>query len=195
MADAGDVIKVANIMRLWDFSQCVNVFHVQMNDDAPDVQSMESISNWLEAIYSEFNDSITNTLAYEKIEAFNITGAYPMPIVTMPTLTDGAGTGERLPSGVAALSLFRTGVSHVTGKKYWPPLTEGALVSGLWGTGVLVDINDGADVAANTWNPVVGPGFTPGVWRDGPNTFVPFISSFTSAEPAYQRRRKPGRGS
>ena len=155
----------------------------------------DDIADYLEDVYLEIDQQIHDSITFDSIELFNVTEGVPEPSINWPTLTVGGDATAPVPDGVTALSIGRTGVSKVVGKKYWPLGVETDIVEGIWGstpTGVYA-------LAAADWiAPFTGASgvtWDPGVWSRAAALFRVFTETATSSVPAYQRRRKRGVGS
>lgn len=113
-----------------------------------------------------------------------------------PVFTTG-DTGQRLPSGVAALINARTTDPDVSGKKYLGGFTEVAWDDGNWVAAFLTALaNFAADWGAEFTGAATGADFQPVIWS--PTNQTGYIMSEVYTVPtvaAYQRRRKPGVGS
>lgn len=193
----GDILRVSAVLARGGSDAIVNVYHVEATDVDPLLQDglRQDLQDWMEAIYGLINTRIPISVSYEQIEIFNVTDGGPEPTEPWLTLTLGTAAGDEIPDGVSALSIGRTGVSKVLGKKFWPIFTENQLTDGLFDGVTTTQVA----VAAAEWiTPFTGATlgeWTPGVWSRGVASFRPFISADGNNIPAYQRRRKRGVGS
>lgn len=194
----GDVIRVSAQWKDQFLSDVVNVFYVQVSAvvDADDFAWEGMIRDWVETMYLEILPHVAPSLVTNLISMFHETDNRPLSSGSWPSITAGTSSNtEVLPAGVAGLLVGRTGVSRRVAKKYLPPFTEGSLVVGRMGSGALAAMNSMADEwVAGESSLLVGT-FVPGVFAPGAPGFAQITSAYASPEPAYQRRRRPGRGS
>ena len=195
--NTNDVIRASAIMRLSNADDIVNVFHVEAQTVGAELQIdlRADIATYIESIYLEFDQEIHTSVSFDTIELFNVTDGNPEPSVGWPTLVAGLKVDDPVPDGVAALSIGRTGVSRVVGKKFWPIATEGDLIGGTWIAGYLTLIDNANAKWIAPFTGASGVTWDPGVFSRVAALFRPFTEAASSAVPAYQRRRKRGVGS
>lgn len=159
-----------------------------------DEASMQDLALKLEDFYSALNSHIVDNVAYVDISGFNVTQDRPMPTVNWPTLTAGGSTSDPLPDGVSGLMLLRTGIKRVLGRKFIGGLAEGDNTAGVWESTLVAALAAaGAELIGSFLGGQTGALWLPGV-IDKLGAFWSFIETFASNNPAYQRRRRPGRG-
>lgn len=125
----------------------------------------------------------------------NLTQGTPTEQYYLSPAVQGILTGDSLASGVCALWVFRTNIPGVTLRKFLGPPTENVNdAGGKWSSSFLA--TGAADLAT------MMAGFTAAKsqWWYGhyhvPTASPAFpTSAFMPSEPAYQRRRRRGRGS
>jgi len=162
---------------------------------AGDLIVMTDCASFLDAAYADLNAGISADYTYTQVRGFNVTQNVPMPTVSWPAQTSGGGGNVSTAAGVAMLVLFRTGISRVFGRKYIGALISNDLDTDGMLTTSLVTL--GTVFAANFLQSFTGPTslaqFLPGI-ISSTGQFWGFIESVVTNNPAYQRRRRKGRG-
>jgi len=176
-------------------TQNVYYFRFQGIVPAGDLLVMEDLAEFLDDLYSDINAGIAGNYAYTEVRGFNVTQGVPMPTVEWPTLTVGGGPGASEPAGIALLVVLRTGISRVFGRKYFGGIIDGNLDSdGFWISGA---VTAWSGAVARLLSTFIG-GTTLATYLPGIITstgqFLGFITSVVTNNPAYQRRRRKGRG-
>ena len=193
----GTTIEASARMEWNSNEDVVNVFQFHLESAVPltDAQGIDDVIEFLEAIYTIITSSMTLIQLYRDIRIRNwdtgqVYGTFPWP-----TLTIGGSASTPLPSGVAAMINFSTGVARVTPRKYFGGFVEDALVGDATWTpalqGYLTSVAALMLVDFTAVNGVWSYGYQSpktGVWEYPTGAVVTDV-------PAYQRRRRPGRGS
>lgn len=117
-----------------------------------------------------------------------------MPIIAWPSLVAGSSVGDPQPSGVAAFAFLRTGLPRTLARKFFGGLSDGAFVAGdiepsvavLFLAGLAVMLVPNLSLADNGT-------LTFGV-VDKNGVFREVVDATIDTVPAYQRRRRRGRG-
>jgi hypothetical protein len=192
----GDILRISAHMQLASAGAVDNVFTCRWNGlfSAADADVMIHIGNYMEEIYSEFSSIQVTSLTYETISAYNVTQDRPMPIIAWPSLVAGSSVGDPQPSGVAAFAFLRTGLPRTLARKFFGGLSDGAFVAGdiepsvavLFLAGLAVMLVPNLSLADNGT-------LTFGV-VDKNGVFREVVDATIDTVPAYQRRRRRGRG-
>ena len=192
-----DVIRASAVLRRQATDDIVNVYHLTPVSIGSQTQQdlRDDIADYLDDVYVALNSRIANSINYSVIELFNVTDGTPEPSVGWPTLTTGGDAGDPMPDGVAGLSIGRTGVSKVIGKKFWPYFTKTSLSSGLWVAAVVTDMAAAAAIWIAPRTAPSGVTWDPGIYSRAVALFRTFTETDSTNLPAYQRRRKRGVGS
>jgi hypothetical protein len=191
-----DILKVTARMNSTAGGAVENVFTFKWTGlfSADDSAVMDHVADYLETFYSHLVSHQTNTLTYQDIEAFNHTQDRPVASHNWPTLTAGSSSGGYQPLAVSALTFFRTGLSRILGRKFWGGLINSALNSAVLDSGLITDLALLViDVLTPNGSLIDGGTLTSGVLDKG-GVFREFTDGTVSTIPAYQRRRKQGRG-
>lgn len=194
----GDIIRLSCVFTDSVGGQQVNVFHLQINTvgSGGPTGFMEDVQDWVNGLYTQIQGEISNNVTGTRLEFVNITTpAVYGPVMFSPSFTGGASTTP-LPTGVTMLVIGRTGVSRVIARKYLPKMAEAAYDGVHWTSGAQADGLDfangawsGSGVGSNGW------AFTSGVYQASGGAFYEVEDVAVEPIPAYQRRRKEGRGS
>ena len=195
---AGNVIRGFAEMSFNGQTQFGNVFHWQVDGAATggtDTEFANGAIGWLEAFFQDLDNLMVNDAKFEQVTFYNITQDRPAGVYPWATLTEGVGTGNALPEGVAALVVLYTDVKRVIGKKYFGGFGSVALDDFVWDAAAKTLLDT---VASDMLSPFTAAGTDTvihGVYRRALGTFVQLRSAVARTVPAYQRRRKPGVGS
>lgn len=196
--DENDIIRISARQLYKSVDEIVNVLHCVCltNLSADDQELGEDIAAWIADAYGTIQDILHNALEPNVIDLYNVTQDYPIGQFNWGSgYTGGDSSGDPLPNGVAGLIIWNTNTKRMQGKTYIGVLTEGALSAGLWNAGYLSSMTAFVDA-------LMFPGATPSgstfqfeVYSKT-NDIVRHPSGFRlPLIPAYQRRRKTGRGS
>lgn len=135
-----------------------------------------------------------STLHYN-VHAYNVTSGLVIGETGAISTLDGQSALEPLPSGATGLVLLRTGVSRVVGRKYLPSFVGGTLTNGVWSVTIMGVLTAFA-AAFSQLTPGGGDlELTPFVFSQVGNVRHPIVNAQPVRVPAYQRRRREGRGS
>jgi hypothetical protein len=192
-----DVIKVTAALDMVG-NAVENVYYFRM-DTAPSVTDtavMNDLAAKLEEVYTHILSYMSDAVTFLEVRGFNVTKDQPMPTVSWPTMTVGGSSSARLPWGVSGLALLRTGVRRVLGRKFFGVFTEADNDDpGVWSGALTIAMAAAAgelvgSFLGSTTLAVILPGVV-----DKTGAFWAFIEAVASSNPAYQRRRRRGRGS
>lgn len=195
--NVGDVVEIAVRMEANGVEDVVNVYQFKNNDVSgfSDAIFMDSMDDFFDDLYEPLISGQADTFVYRDMTFRNVTKSLLMGVRTFPVLTAGESVTPQLPPGVAGLINLPTGIPRVILKKY----VGGFVIS-------LIE-EDGSFTAAITAllatmaaDLLIGPfGVLANVdyGHLSPKTMAFEIptSGLATDIPAYQRRRKQGRGS
>lgn len=191
----GDLLRCSVVWKYGSADEQINVWHVGVADPAAvETDLLDDIEEYFGWLYAEVVALCTTSLVHDRIEIFNVSQNTPEPWVGQVAALNGASGSDPLPTGVAAMIYARTSQSRVIGKKYMPTWVESVLTAGVWTqTGL-----DALDDIRTRWGAVYaathGTDFRSGIYSAAHAQMYYPISSTSVATPAYQRRRKLGRG-
>jgi hypothetical protein len=192
-----DVIEIAARMEYNGTDDVVNVFQYELQSgaDVTDAQTVVDVLTIIEVIYAFLTVLQSTLLLYRDLRVTNVTHSVLLGTTGWPTLTAGTHVGDAAPPGSASLLNFFTNISKVAPKKYFGGFVVDVLdFNGSWNVSMGVQA---ASILGYMLVPVAVGGNT---WQYGylsPKTLsfkVPVSGTWRDVV-AYQRRRKPGRGS
>lgn len=196
MADVGDIIRVVAQLTMGVGVTIQNVYHLQVRSSggAADGVILDDMGEYLEGIYSELLDRFPDDVIFDEYTAQNITVDVDFGAASWPSLVDGNNGGEPYAPGVAGLLRVRTNTPGREGRKFWGPFTEGDATSGLWTSTTLSNLLDAGHAAYDPFNALSGVDYQPVIYdreNEVPRDPVEIVAT---NNPAYQRRRRLGRG-
>lgn len=190
-----DVLKLSITWRMNLQDQQVNVLHVRCGDitTQTDDEIRDDLTEYLDDLYSDVVADMVNNLTHFGTTVFNETTGNPELPLPVSTALDGADSGVMLPWGVSTMVFGRTGINHKIARKFLPTGSTGTISDGFIASGALGRANLYAAKLAATFVATNGTAIRAGVWNasDG---FHNIIQAQASINPAYQRRRRQGRG-
>lgn len=192
----GDIVRVGAVFEDGLGSEMVNVFHVALTTVAADqAQIRDDIVEWLEDLYGAVLNRISDTIDTKRIELYNVSEDLPeIDLDWVGGLTFG-GSGDPVASGVCALVIGRTAVKRKVGRKFLPPFANALLNSGRWTTLTIADMNTFGSRWLDSFVATNGTTITGGVFGVDTGIFSTIVQAVGTPIPAYQRRRREGRGS
>ena len=192
-----DIMQVSSRAEFGGIDDVVNGWQFQKTDPVPatDLGTVDDLIDILETLMLALQAIMTSVLIWRDLRVSNITQGTVLGVFPWDLLTSGQNNFDAVPPGCAQLWSFSTGIPRVTLRKYIGVYTEDNLDDpGVWGAGATTL---GASQAALLLNPLNG---AVGTYRYGflsPKTasFVTPTGVVVTNIPAYQRRRRQGRGS
>jgi hypothetical protein len=195
----GDILRVAARHTFRSVDDMVNVFHcttVTVPGPNTNAALLADISEWVSRAYTSVQAHLQNDLVATDIAVFNVSDDSPVGVVSWSGgYSGGTGSGQALPLAVAALALISTTAKRTQGRLYLSGLGEGELNDSLWDAtfvaayAAMIDTIVDLDTETNGFQHVYG------VWKRSDGQMYAVSSIRIQTIPAYQRRRKPGRGS
>lgn len=193
----GDIIEAAARAEINGSDDIVNSYQFRFEEETElsDGNTVNDIIKVLELIYVIVEALQSTFVLYKDIRITNKTQQQLLGTVAWDTVSQGTAVGDAIPPGVAALINFSTTISRVMPRKYFGGFTVANLdQDGTWDTALVAEMVDIGDILLA---PITVQNR---VWQYGylsPKTLafeIP-VSAVTNDVGAYQRRRKPGRGS
>jgi hypothetical protein len=190
-----DIIRVTAVMDHSLEGTVQNVWYAkQYTDTATDAQFISGASGRLDTMYGYIDNFMPDTLTFEEIRFFNVTQSAPMATSSWPSLVDGdVDVGHPLPSVMSCLMFTRTAANRVILRKFFGPFTEENQQDAEWTTGITNAIATGMILWFAAWTSGAGVA-QGGVWSPTNALFYEATTTVVRSVPAYQRRRKRGRG-
>ncbi len=195
--DNGDILRFGAGLSLQGVYDIVNVWYVRADfavghtwaDVTPWVQS------YMEAIYDELNATLSDLIGTNVISVANVTQDTTIGVIAWSPTWAGADTSEVTAPGVCCFAWGRTYKPRVQIRKYFGVFGEGNMADGVWSAAVQAAVKAALQIHIDAYLPVGGAAFKGIAYNRALATWTEAVSVDASAEPAYQRRRKRGRGS
>lgn len=193
----GDVIEAVAGMEFNQAEDVMNVFQFQYLGipalDEADV--LDDIVEILETVYTTVVAILAVITVFKDIRATNITQSVILGTTNWPTLVDGSAVGDTTPPGVAGLVNFATDVPRVAPRKYIGVMTESNVAAtGLFAVAATNALSAFGAALLGVLSPTTGT-YRYGYLSPKTGVFESVVSAVVTNVPAYQRRRKQGRGS
>lgn len=199
MADVetGDVLRIGATFLIQSVYEYTNVFHVRVTAGGPlsFADAADDIGEYMTDIYNEFIGRCTDQMTSYLITLQNLTQDTTYGAFAWPAPVNGPLATQYLPLGVACLCWGRTVKPRVQVRKYWGVFTEGDLANGSWTAALLTDCQDALSIHLTSYAGTNGLTMLGVAYNRTTQTTTDATGVTSTAEPAYQRRRKRGRGS
>lgn len=191
-----DILEVAARMEMNGIDDVVNVFQFRL--DTPGTINNLGVANdlikILEDVYTILNVGISLLQLYRDLRITNLTQSTVLGTYAWATLTAGIAADDPTPNGVSGLVNYATGVPRVAPRKYYGVFTEVSVdSSGYWTPGWTSALAAAGAQLLGPQPSILGT-YTYGYLSPKTLAFQPATSVIATNVPAYQRRRKPGRG-
>lgn len=194
--DPSDVLRVVTEWTWQNVVKMQNSYHLRYDGTGTisDSACLGDCREYAELLALQIYTRISDEVSFDLVKVYNVTQDRPVGETAYVLYTGGTDVADDLPPGNAALALGSTGVKRVMGKKYVGGLSEVQQTNGTWTAAFLTALANYAakwvaDFTAASLNP-----YKPGLWSKAPMLFRTFVEAVTSDIPAYQRRRRQGRG-
>lgn len=199
MADIndGDVIRIAGVMKLDLVHEITNVWHLLVLAGGPMTFAAADadFQEYMDLMFLDIDTTITNNQTVDRLEIQNVTTDQVFGSIDWGAFAAGGNAQQHTALGVTAFCWGRTRTPRVQIRKYMGVFTEDDLVDGTWNAAILTDLQTMMDDHI-TPNIMAGGLELQGVaWNRTAKTYTLATSAAVAPEPAYQRRRKRGRGS
>lgn len=198
--NSGNIIRVACRNRYKEVADVVNVLHFTVEDvpgTLDDDKLLTDVSSLVSEAWGSLSSVINAGLEPYLIDVYNISQDYPIgqTIWSLGLWSGGGASGDPLPEGVAALVIWPTSVKRVQGKSYIGVMSEASLTGGTFTSATVSALEDWADILMSQTVQTNGYSFGFGIWSRVGGTMTQPNGKRISTLPAYQRRRRIGRGS
>jgi hypothetical protein len=195
--NSGDILRLGGGLSFEGVYDVVNVWHVlaehASGDSWPNI--VPQLQDYMNNLYGDLKTPLNDQIGDNVITVANVTQDTTIGAIDWSPGWAGAESGESTAPGVCCFAWIRTYTPRVQIRKYFGVFGEANIVAGLWHSNVL-----SACTAAMEYHRephFIGGGwtFTGVAYNRDLGTYVMGVSSDSAPEPAYQRRRKRGRGS
>jgi len=191
-----DILRADAVMEFGGTEDVINAYQFRYvgSGATDDATALDDLADFLDAVYTWIVATINVVVAFKHIRGANITQDTLLGISTWPALTAGTSAGVPTPPGVAPLVEFPTNIPRVTLRKFGAPTSQAFVTAaGVYSTSLTG--------AYASFVVALLAGYTTGIrsYEYGylsPKTgtwLVPTVGLVTNV-PAYQRRRRQGRG-
>jgi ABC-type glycerol-3-phosphate transport system permease component len=170
-------------------------FQYQDNEELTNGETVTDILTIVESIYALLVAALTTLPVFRDIRIANKTQGTILGTFGWPTLIAGTNADQPVAPGVCFLTSWNTPIPRVGMRKYWGVMTEANTdADGTWSAGLVAV---GVTVAALLSGPLQGPvgGYFFGYLSPKTLGFEVPAGAVVTDIPAYQRRRRQGRGS
>lgn len=195
--DNGDVLRLGASWVYDSTEEIANVFHVLCtsgaNKDFADI--IDDIQQYLDLMFENIDTRLSTDMDVDRISIANVTQNLVFGSINWGVVAQGGDAGDPVASGVCCLAYGRTFKPRVQIKKYYGVFTESSMTAGLWSAAARDDVQ--TDFEAHIASQAMTDGLTmTGVaWNRILESYTLATGVVVASEPAYQRRRRRGRGS
>lgn len=199
MADVNnlDILRVGAGLNFQGIYDVVNVFHILAELDVGKTWAEVTVylESYMNNIYSTLKTPLSDTIGTNVLSVANVTQDTTIGAIAWNPTWAGAESGECTAPGVCCFSWGRTYKPRVQIRKYWGVFGEVNVVDGVWTSTVQTACTAAMEEHIDRNLMTTGVYFTGVAYNRTLETYQAAVSADSSAEPAYQRRRKRGRGS
>lgn len=195
--DSGDILRLGALLIYDGLYDIVNVWHVRAGatsgQDWAAVTTM--VQAWLDGVYDEMKATLSDEIATGSVSVANVTQDTTLGSILWSPTWGGADAGDPTAAGVCAFAWGRTHKPRVQIRKYFGVFGKANVVVGSWSAAVQVDVEAAMTYAITTRSSGQFTDIQAVAYNRLLASYETAYSVESSAEPAYQRRRKRGRGS
>lgn len=195
----GTALKVVQEINLPDGVIAMNIYYFETSfaDSQEEVDIIDAVETWIETLYTTIIDAVADVVSLGEFTLYRyipLTDEWDNEGTGVPSVVF-AETSDMLPHGVSALVRAYSYDTRSIARKYIPGFGESEQTDGAWVAIALTALAAyGAEWSSTA---LVSPGnsLRPGVW-DTVSSEIHILNQteVVLAEPAYQRRRRPGVG-
>lgn len=195
--DSGDILRLGCGLSLNGVYDVVGVWNVEitLTDPASWAAIIPRIQTWANNVYDDLKNTLSEDIGTNVISVANETQSTTLGAIEWNPTWAGVAVAEKTAPGVCAFGWARTYRPRVQIRKYFGVFTEADMADGSWNASVQEDVLAAMDYARAAQVIAVGFTFQAVAYNKVTGLFEYGVSSDVSAEPAYQRRRRRGRGS
>lgn len=191
-----DIVRITARLNVSDIGDFMNVFNFRVDNVAPpqDANFVSDCAWVLDGIYNLINPIICSAADYIDIGIYIYRGLQTFSPAAWPAQTSGGDANPILTPGSALLSSAASGIARRVARKYWGPMSEQSLIDGFW---PVATVNIAQLAMAKYFSQSQGPLgllLTGVIYDTALSVARDAVSSSSSDNPAYQRRRRLGTG-
>lgn len=195
--DNGDVLRIGATMSFETTFEITNVWHALVTAGGGIGYAAAALDAqaYMASIYALLQPKLVNTQTTDFLTLSNPTKGTTFGAIAWAAPITGAQPGDCTAPGVCGFAWARTLVPRVQIRKYFGVFAEIDMQAGVWSSTLRSAMNAAMNVHIGLYTG--GPALSlQGVaFNRTTKTAVVPLTATTSNEPAYQRRRKRGRGS
>lgn len=195
--DTGDVLRLGCTWLLDSVFEIANVFHVRVvsGGGLAYQDAADDLAEYAAAIYDEILLRMTNNMSSHLLSLQNVTQDTTFGAFSWAAPLTGGAAEEHNALGVCVLTWARTFKPRVQIRKYWALFTEAMMINGSWVATLTTDCLAAMSIHVSDFVGTNGLTVRGVAYNRTLGTTTDGTSLTFTAEPAYQRRRKRGRGS
>ena len=195
--DNGDVLRVGAGLSYDGVYDVVNVWHILMQLDAGlDWATVSGyIQTYIDNCYDDLKTPLNDAIGTNVLSVSNATQLTTLGAIAWSPTWAGVESGEPTAAGVCCFTWGRTYKPRVQIRKYFGVFGEANVVNGSWHSNVRTAAEAAMTYHITSHAMAAGKTFLGVAYNRTLGTYEAAYSVDSSAEPAYQRRRKRGRGS
>ena len=192
-----DILEVAVTFANDVSGDQMNRFQLRKEDvgSASEADVLDDIADILETIYTIIVSMISLRNVLQDVRVYNVTQDVLVGNTDAGTFIGGTGANPPSAQGVAFQTYFPTDVPRVVLSKYWPSVVQASITGeGLVSAARIANLTTICNLMVADFVEANGT-YRYGYLSPKTLSFVVPEEFVVPAIPAYQRRRKPGRGS
>lgn len=195
--DTGDILRIGAVWTVQDAWEVANVWHARVTAGGglSFADAADDIAEYMEDLYQEIRLRLTDEMDTLNLTLQNLTQDTTYGAFSWATPLVGGSASEMTAPGVCLLAWARTYKPRVQIRKYFGVFTEEYITDGAWVATVRSDCNDAMALHTAAYAGTNGLTVLGVAYNRTLATYTDPTSLASTAEPAYQRRRKRGRGS
>lgn len=195
--ELGDILRLGAVMELSSAFEVANVYHVVVSsgDDRSLAAASLDIQEYMDEIYANIAAIMTDEIAPDFLTMQNVTQSLTFGAFAWGNFAGGSSAEQMTAPGVCVFTWARTLKPRVQIRKYYGIFTESVMTDGAWIASVRNACSNALVDHVNEFVGSNGMGITGVAYNRTLLTSTVGLSVASSEEPAYQRRRKRGRGS
>lgn len=195
--DNGDVLRIAASMVFEGTDEVTNVYHalVQSGGNKAFADVIDDIQEYMDLLVDNIDVFLSLSQVADRISISNVTQNLVFGSINWGVFAQGGAGGDVVPTGCCCLAFGRTLKPRVQIRKYYGIFTEVNLTGGLWVAALRAAILTDFEAHLGTFVGTDGLTLKGVAWNRTLSTYTTSTGAIVVAEPAYQRRRKRGRGS
>lgn len=193
----GDIIRIAGVMVFDSVFEITNVWHVKIQGGGPMTfaQATPELQEYMDLLFDDLDTRLADNQEVDHLAIQNMTTDEVFGSIDWGTFAQGGNAGDHTALGVCVFAWARTRVPRVQIRKYLGVFCEPEMLNGAWTASLLGDVNQMMATHIDVQTMTGGLQLQGVAFNRSTLVGTLAVSHASSNEPAYQRRRKRGRGS